>query len=99
VEGVEIPEDEVASLIELRRLVKEGGLDFAYLKDLRITIAVGDRSALAEPPNPSFQVEGLAGPLYGRAVVLGYGAGGATVSSGLSVEEMHELITFQLEET
>jgi hypothetical protein len=94
VEAILIPEDEVASLIELRRLVKEDTLDFAYLKDLRITIAVGDHSALADPPLASFQVEGLAGRLYGRAVVLGYDAAGASVSAKLSVEQMHELISF-----
>jgi hypothetical protein len=95
VEAILIPEDEAASLIELRRLVKEDALDFAYLKDLRITIAVGDHSALADPPLASFEVEGLAGRLYGRAVVMGYDARGATVSAKLSVEAMHELISFQ----
>jgi hypothetical protein len=94
VEAIEIPEDEVASLMELKRLVGENTLDFAYLKDLRITIAVGDHSALADPPLASFEVEGLAWPLYGRAVVLGYDARGATVFSGLSVEQMHELVSF-----
>jgi hypothetical protein len=94
VEAIEIPPDEVPSLIELRRLVGEDALDFAYLKDLRIAIAVGDHSALAEPPLPSFEVEGLASRLYGRAVVLGYDARGATVSAKLSVEAMHELISF-----
>jgi hypothetical protein len=94
VEAIEIPEDEVPSLIELKRLVEEDTLDFAYLKDLRITIAVGDHSALADPPNPSFEVEGLASRLYGRAVVMGYDARGATVSAKLSVEEMHELVSF-----
>jgi hypothetical protein len=94
VEEVEIPVEEVASLMELHRLVGENALDFAYLKDCKISIAVGDHSALADPPNPGFGVEGLAGPLYGRAVVLGYDARGATVSAKLSVQEMHELLSF-----
>jgi hypothetical protein len=94
VEAIEIPEDKVRSLMEVHRLVGENALDFAYLKDLRLQIAVGDHSALADPPLPSFEVEGLAGRLYGRAVVLGYDARGASVSSRLSVEEMHEVVTF-----
>jgi hypothetical protein len=94
VEAIEIPDDRVPSLRELHRLVGEDALDFAYLKDLRLAIAVGDHSALADPPAPSFEVEGLAGRLYGRAVVMGYDAGGATVSNRLSVEEMHELVSF-----
>jgi hypothetical protein len=94
VEAILIPDDAVSSLMELHRLVGENTLDFAYLKDLRITIAVGDHSALADPPLASFELEGLAGRLYGRAVVFGYDAAGATVSAKLSVEEMHELISF-----
>jgi hypothetical protein len=95
VEEIEIPDDEVPSLMELHRLVGENALDFAYLKDFRLMIAVGDHSALADPPLASFQVEGFGGVLYGRAVVIGYNARGATVSSRLSVEQMHELISFQ----
>jgi hypothetical protein len=94
VEEIEIPDDEVPSLMELHRLVGEDALDFAYLKDLRITIAVGDHSALADPPLASFTVDGLRDRLYGRAVVLGYSAGGATISSRLSVEQMYELVSF-----
>jgi hypothetical protein len=94
VEAIEIPDDEVPSLMELHRLVGENALDFVYLKDLRIMIAVGDHSALGDPPLASFSVDGILGQLYGRAVVMGYDARGATISSRLSVEQMHELVSF-----
>jgi len=79
------------TLLELHRLVGEDGCDFAYPYP-GVTIAVGDHSALQEPPLPAFTLEGYKGTLYGRGVVFGRSSDGKSLDSTLSVGEFSELI-------
>src|SRR5262245_55960080 len=94
VEVVEIPKEELDSIQVFYQLVGEKGLDFAYLREHKCAFVVGDHSALHDPPVPSFRVEGLGWPLYGRSVVIGYGKSGESLECPLSVEAMFELVEF-----
>jgi hypothetical protein len=85
------PGDGPESLMELHRLVGENALDFAqpYRGE---QIAVGDHSALHEPPLPAFTLEHYKGILYGRGVVLGYSTGGESRDTHLTVDALSKLI-------
>lgn len=91
-ETIEItPGDQPETLMELHRLVGENALDFAqpYCGE---QIAVGDHSALQEPPLPAFMLEGFRDTLYGRGVLLGYSAGGKSRDTHLSVDQLLKMI-------
>ena len=75
-ETIDLSESPVASLEQLYKLVGEDGLDFAYVMPGE-GIAVGDHSALAKPPLPSYTLHGYHGRLYGRGVLFGYDSAGA----------------------
>lgn len=79
------------ALIQLHNLVGEDALDFAYPAP-GVTIAVGDHSALHDPPLPAFELDGCR--LYGRAVMLGHGSRGQTLPTRLSVDMLSQLITW-----
>ena len=79
------------ALMELYRLVGENGLDFCYPYPGE-SVAVGDHSALYNPPLPSFRLEGYGERLYGRAVLLGHSTNGKERDTRLSVEDLSELI-------
>ena len=83
--------DGPATLMELHRLVGEDDLDFAY-PYLGETIAVGDHSALQEPPLPSFSLEGYQDILYGRGVLMGRTRDGKTRATKFTVEKLSTLI-------
>lgn len=85
--------DRVA-LEDLYKLVGEDGIDAAYIMPGE-SIIVGDHSALADPPLPSFSVEGHKHRLYGRGVVIGYRRDGTERETRLSVDDLFKLITFE----
>jgi len=84
---------DVIALKALYELVGEEGLDAAYIMPGE-SIIVGDHSALAEPPLPSYSVEGYKRRLYGKGVVIGYNRFGRERSTRLSVDELSKLITW-----
>jgi hypothetical protein len=80
------------SLSELHRLIGAEALDFCHPFGRTETVVVDDGGmfkALA-----SFRIEGYDAPIYGRAIIFGRGSGGGDRSTGLTVEEVHELVTF-----
>lgn len=79
------------TLMELYALVGEDALDFAYPYRGE-SVAVGDHSALRDPPLPSFRLEGYGERLYGRGVVLGHTASGKERDTRLSVQKLSQLI-------
>jgi hypothetical protein len=83
--------DEPYTLLELHRLVGEDALDFAYPYPGE-AIAVGDKSALHEPPLPAFVLDGCKHTLYGRAVVIGHSRDGKSRDTKLDVEELSKMI-------
>jgi hypothetical protein len=85
------PGDQPYTLMELHRLVGEDAIDFAYPYPGE-TIAVGDKSALQEPPLPAFTLEGHKDTLYGRGVVLGHSRDGKSRDTKLTVEELSKMI-------
>jgi hypothetical protein len=89
VEALESPEFELA---ELHRLIGALTLDFCHPFGLAETMAVDDNGAILKLT--SFRIEGFEWPIFRRAIIFGRGAGGETVSSGLSVEEVYDSITW-----
>jgi hypothetical protein len=80
------------SLGELHRLIGAEALDFFHPFGRTETVVVdngGVRKCLA-----SWSLEGYDWPIYGRAVILGRDTGGGERSTGLTVEEVHELVSF-----
>jgi hypothetical protein len=80
------------SLSELHRLIGAEALDFFYPFGRTETVVVDDggvRKRLA-----SWSLEGYDWPIYGRAVIFGRDAGGGERSTGLTVEEVHEVVEF-----
>ena len=85
------PGDQPYTLLELYRFVGEDALAFAYPYPGE-SIAVGDHSALHEPPLPAFTLDGYKGTLYGRGVVLGHSRGGESRDTKLTVDKLSKLI-------
>jgi hypothetical protein len=81
------------ALEDLHKLVGEDGLDFAYIMAGEC-VAVGDHSALHEPPLPSYRIEGHKHRLYGCGVVLGFHRDGTERETRLSVDDISQLITW-----
>jgi hypothetical protein len=80
------------SLGELHRLIGAEALDFCYPFGRTETVVVDDggiRKGLAP-----FSFEGYDWPIYGRAVIFGRDSGGGERDTGLTVEEVHELVSF-----
>jgi hypothetical protein len=77
---------------ELHKLVGAEVLDFCHPFGRTETMAVADDGMARELG--IFYLEGYVWPIYGRAVIFGRDAGGGTVSTHLSVEEVFEAITF-----
>jgi hypothetical protein len=85
------PGDQSDTLLELHRLVGEDALAFAYPYPGE-SIAVGDHSALHEPPLPAFTLEGYKRTLYGRGVIMGHSTGGESRDTKLTVDKLSKLI-------
>jgi len=85
--------NDIAALQEIYELVGERGLDAAYIMPGE-SILVGDQSALAEPPLPSYTVHGYRHRLYGHGVVIGYSRDGKERETRLSVDDLARLITW-----
>jgi hypothetical protein len=81
------------TLGELHEFLGAEALDFCHPFGRTETVVVDDGGmfkALAP-----FWIEGYGdSPIYGRAVILGRDAGGGDRSTGLTVEEVHELLSF-----
>jgi hypothetical protein len=92
-EWIDIPEGTRESLIKIREIVGDY-LDFAYVRPGE-SIAVGDKSALQDPPLPRYRISGYKWPIYGRGVVLGYDGHGNERETRLTVEELSEMIEFE----
>jgi len=90
-ETIDINDVDLPALLELHRLVGEDALAFAYPCP-GVSIAVGDHSALHEPPLPAFTLDGLNGALYGRAVVLGHSRDGKSRDLKLSIGALSKII-------
>lgn len=93
-ETIEIPKDTVPLLLHVRGLVRENALDFAYVAPGE-AIAVGDHSALQDPPLPSWQFAGYQYRLFGRGVVMGHTYGGKERDTRFTVDDLSKLIEFQ----
>ena len=91
IELISAKDDPVRSLHELYKLVGEDGLDFAYIMPGE-SIAVGDNSALHNPPLPSYRIHGYHEVLYGRGVVIGYRSDGSERETLLTVDMLSHLI-------
>ena len=92
-ETIDIKDETVPSLLQLRELVGENALDFTYPWPGE-AIAVGDHSALADPPLPRWYVTGYQHPLYGRGVVVGHTAIGKERDTRLTVDQLSKIIEF-----
>jgi hypothetical protein len=80
------------SLEELHRLIGAEALDFCHPFGRTETVVVDDggiRKRLAP-----FRIEGYGAPIYGRAVIFGRDSGGGERDTRLSVEEVHEVVSF-----
>lgn len=77
---------------ELHRLIEAETLDFCHPFGRTETVVVDDNGVRLELPR--FFIEGYQWPIFGRAVIFGRDAGGETVSTHLSVEEVFDSITF-----
>jgi hypothetical protein len=88
------PGDDPFTLMELHRLVGEDALDFAYPYRGE-AIAVGDHSALQEPPLPAFALDGFKDTLYGRAVVIGHSRDGKSRDTKLTVDKLSKMIEWR----
>jgi hypothetical protein len=80
------------TLGELHELIGAECLDFCHPLGRAETVVVDDGGLGKDLA--SFRIEGYDWPLYGRAVILGRDAGGGDRDTGLTVEEVHELLTF-----
>jgi hypothetical protein len=89
--SVEAVESEF-ELVELHKLVGAETLDFCHPLGKTETVAVDDNGMSRELTR--FFIEGYQWPIYGRAVIFGRDAGGGTVSTHLSVEEVFDSVTF-----
>lgn len=85
------------ALQQLYKLVGEDCLDVAYIR-LGESIWVGDHSALADPPLPSYRISGYRDRLYGRGVVIGYNKDGSDRQTKLSVDELSKMISWELQD-
>ena len=81
------------ALQELYKLVGEDAIDAAYIR-LGESIVVGDHSALADPPLPSYWINGYPERIYGRGVVIGYSKDGSDRQTKLTVDEISKMITW-----
>jgi hypothetical protein len=80
------------TLGELHELIGAEALDFCHPFGRTETVVVDDggiRKRLAP-----FRLEGYDWPIYGRAIIFGRDAGGGERDTRLSVEEVHELVSF-----
>ena len=80
------------TLAELHELIDAEALDFFYPFGRTETVVVDDggiRKGLAP-----FEIECYGAPIYGRAIIFGRDAGGGDRSTSLTVEEVHELVSF-----
>jgi hypothetical protein len=80
------------TLAELHRVIGAEALDFFHPFGRTETVVVDDggmRKGLA-----CFRIEGYDSPIYGRAVIFGRDSGGGERSTRLTVEEVHELVSF-----
>jgi hypothetical protein len=82
-----------AALHELYQFVGEDAIDAAYIR-LGESIIVGDHSALADPPLPSYWINGFPERLYGRGVVIGYNKDGSERETRLTVDDISKMITW-----
>jgi hypothetical protein len=89
--SVEVVESEFEGE-ELHQLVGAEVLDFCHPFGKRETMVVDDEGM--DHNLPAFRVEGYRWPIWGRAVLLGRDAGGGTVSTHLSVEEVYQAVRF-----
>jgi hypothetical protein len=80
------------SLSELHRLIGAEALDFFHPFGRTETVVVDD-GGIGKRLTP-FRIEGYDWPIYGRAIILGRDSGGGERSTRLTVEEVHELVTF-----
>lgn len=92
-ETIDIDDETVPALLQIRKLVHEDGLDFAYVAPGE-AIVVGDHSALADPPLPCWRFADYQHPLYGRGVVVGHTAGGKERDTRFTVDDLSKLIEF-----
>jgi hypothetical protein len=80
------------SLEELHRLIGAEALDFFHPFGRTETVAVDD-GGVRKGLTP-FSLEGYDWPVYGRAIIFGRDSGGGERSTSLTVEEVHELVSF-----
>jgi hypothetical protein len=81
------------SLGELHRLIGAEALDFCHPFGRTETVVVDD-GGMFKRLTP-FWIEGYGdSPIYGRAIIFGRDGGGGERSTGLTVEEVYELVSF-----
>jgi hypothetical protein len=81
------------SLEELHRLIGAEALDFFHPFGRTETVVVDD-GGMFKRLTP-FWIEGYGdSPIYGRAIIFGRDSGGGERSTSLTVEEVHEVVTF-----
>ena len=62
--------------------------------DNRNDLWIDDEGLLQNPQPPKFQLAGLLRPLAGNALICGYTAGGKTISTRLTADQIRPLVTF-----
>jgi hypothetical protein len=81
------------SLGELHRLLGAEALDFCHPFGRGETVVVDD-GGMFKRLTP-FWIGGYGdSPIYGRAIIFGRDSGGSERDTGLTVEEVHELVSF-----
>lgn len=80
-------------LEELHKLVGAETLDFCHPFGRRETVAVDDNGMYNKLSE--FRIAGYQHPIYGKAVIFGRDAGGRTVDTRLSVEEVYDQVEFE----
>jgi hypothetical protein len=80
------------SLGELHRLIGAEALDFFHPFGRTETVVVDD-GGMRKGLTP-FRIEGYDWPIYGRAIIFGRDSGGGERDTRLSVEEVHEVVSF-----
>jgi hypothetical protein len=71
-------------------------LDCCYpFAPARECLWVAEYGALQNPPLPHFRIVGYRWPIYGKALLIGYGRAGETRSTTLTVDELYSQIDFE----